>query len=44
MKGAVAVLDVGKTNVKLALFDEAGAAIWERSTAQPLLARPALSA
>jgi sugar (pentulose or hexulose) kinase len=29
--GAVAVLDVGKTNVKLALFDAEGQALWERS-------------
>jgi sugar (pentulose or hexulose) kinase len=32
MSGAVAVLDVGKSNVKLALFDRAGAVLWERST------------
>jgi sugar (pentulose or hexulose) kinase len=32
MSGAVAVLDVGKSNVKLALFDPAGAVLWERST------------
>ncbi len=32
MDGAVAVLDVGKTNVKLALFAPDGALLWERST------------
>ncbi len=31
MDGAVAVLDVGKTNVKLALFASDGALLWERS-------------
>jgi sugar (pentulose or hexulose) kinase len=31
MPGAVAVLDIGKTNVKLALFGADGALLWERS-------------
>jgi sugar (pentulose or hexulose) kinase len=31
MSGAVAVLDVGKTNVKLALFAPDGALLWDRS-------------
>jgi sugar (pentulose or hexulose) kinase len=45
MSGAVAVLDVGKTNVKLALFAPDGAAIWERSTPnRPLNAPPYLHA
>ena len=40
MSGAVAVLDIGKTNVKLALFDAAGALLWERSTPNKVLAGP----
>ncbi len=32
MSGAVAVLDIGKTNVKLALFAPDGTILWERST------------
>src|SRR5271170_3923869 len=45
MGGAVAVLDVGKTNVKLALFDPAGAVLWERSTPnRPLPGPPYLHA
>ena len=32
MSGAAAVLDIGKTNVKLATFAEDGALLWERST------------
>jgi L-fuculokinase len=31
MSGAVAVLDIGKTNVKVVLFDASGALLWERS-------------
>src|SRR5271154_889512 len=45
MSGAVAVLDVGKTNVKLALFEASGALLWERSTPnRPLPAPPYLHA
>ena len=44
MSGAVAVLDVGKTNVKLALFDPGGVVLWERSNSQPPAAGPSLSA
>jgi sugar (pentulose or hexulose) kinase len=33
MSGAIAVLDIGKTNVKLALFSPDGAIQWERSMA-----------
>jgi sugar (pentulose or hexulose) kinase len=45
MSGAVAVLDVGKTNVKLALFGPDGSALWERSTPnRPLPAPPYLHA
>ena len=45
MSGAVAVLDVGKTNVKLVLFAPDGAEIWERSTPnRPLPAPPYLHA
>jgi sugar (pentulose or hexulose) kinase len=45
MSGAVAVLDVGKTNIKLALFDPSGAVLWERSTPnRPLPAPPYLHA
>ena len=45
MSGAVAVLDVGKTNVKLALFDPGGAVLWERSTPnRPLPGPPYLHA
>jgi len=33
MQGAVAVLDIGKTNVKLALFDAERTLLWERTTA-----------
>ena len=32
MSGAAAVLDIGKTNVKLATFADDGALLWERST------------
>jgi len=32
MNGAAAVLDIGKTNVKLATFAEDGVLLWERST------------
>jgi sugar (pentulose or hexulose) kinase len=32
MNGAVAVLDIGKTNVKLEVFASNGALVWERST------------
>jgi sugar (pentulose or hexulose) kinase len=32
MNGATAVLDIGKTNVKLATFAQDGALLWERST------------
>src|SRR5277367_3064573 len=45
MSGTVAVLDVGKTNVKLALFDPGGAVLWERSTPnRPLPGPPYLHA
>ncbi len=39
MGKAVAVLDVGKTNVKVALFDE-GRLLWERSTPNRVLPGP----
>ena len=43
MSGAVAVLDVGKTNVKLALFSRQGETLWERSQPnRPLPAPPYL--
>ena len=38
--GATAVLDVGKTNVKLALFAPDGALLWERATPNRPLLRP----
>src|SRR5271169_4647589 len=45
MRGAVAVLDVGKTNVKLALFAPDGAGLWESSTPnRPLSGPPYLHA
>jgi len=45
MTGAIAVLDVGKSNVKLALFEPGGALLWERSTPnRPLPAPPYLHA
>ncbi|MBV8474816.1 MAG: sugar kinase, partial [Hyphomicrobiales bacterium] len=40
MDGAVAVLDVGKTNVKLALFASDGALLWERSRPNEVLPGP----
>ncbi len=40
MPGAVAVLDIGKTNVKLALFGADGALLWERSTPNHVLPGP----
>ena len=40
MSGSVAVLDVGKTNVKLAVFDEEGALLWERTTPNRILPGP----
>lgn len=39
MSQAVAVLDVGKTNVKLALFDQ-GRLLWEKSTPNRILPGP----
>ena len=33
MRDAVAVLDIGKTNVKVVCFDDAGAILFERSGA-----------
>ncbi|HEV3043697.1 MAG TPA: sugar kinase [Roseiarcus sp.] len=39
MSEAVAVLDVGKTNIKLALFDE-GKLLWEKSTPSRVLPGP----
>jgi sugar (pentulose or hexulose) kinase len=38
--GAVAVLDVGKTNVKVALFAPDGAVLWERTQANAVLGGP----
>ena len=40
MSGAVAVLDIGKTNVKLELFAPDGAILWERSTPNRVLPGP----
>ena len=40
MTGATAVLDIGKTNVKLALFAPDGALLWERSTPNRVLPAP----
>jgi sugar (pentulose or hexulose) kinase len=40
MPGAVAVLDIGKTNVKLELFNSERALLWERSTANRVLPGP----
>jgi len=40
MAGAVAVLDIGKTNVKLALFGLDGALLWERATPNRVLPGP----
>jgi sugar (pentulose or hexulose) kinase len=40
---AVAVLDVGKTNVKLAVFDTGGAGLWERSIANRSVPGPPYS-
>ncbi len=40
MSGSVAVLDVGKTNVKLAVFDASGALLWERATPNEILPSP----
>jgi sugar (pentulose or hexulose) kinase len=40
MPGAVAVLDIGKTNVKLEVFDAERALLWERSTANRTLPGP----
>ena len=34
MKGCVAVLDIGKTNTKLVVFDPAGKVVAERSQRQ----------
>ncbi|HLW92825.1 MAG TPA: FGGY family carbohydrate kinase [Roseiarcus sp.] len=39
MSGVVAVLDIGKTNVKLALFDQ-GKLLWEKSTPSRVLPGP----
>jgi sugar (pentulose or hexulose) kinase len=40
MPGAAAVLDVGKTNVKLELFAPDGALLWERSTPNRVVPAP----
>lgn len=40
MTGVVAVVDIGKTNVKLALFAPDGALLWERSTPNRVLPGP----
>ena len=40
MSGAVAVLDIGKTNVKVELFAAGGAILWERSTPNGVLPGP----
>ncbi len=40
VNGAAAVLDIGKTNVKLATFADDGALLWERSTPNRVLAGP----
>jgi sugar (pentulose or hexulose) kinase len=40
MPGAAAVLDIGKTNVKLALFAPDGALLWERSTPNRVVPGP----
>jgi sugar (pentulose or hexulose) kinase len=40
MTGAVAVLDIGKTNVKIALFGADGALLWERSMPNRVLPGP----
>ena len=40
MPGAVAVLDLGKTNVKLELFSADGALLWERSAPNRVLPGP----
>ena len=40
MAGTVAVLDVGKTNVKLALFAPGGALLWERSSPNLVMPGP----
>ena len=40
MLGTAAVLDVGKTNVKLELFAPDGALLWERSTPNRVMPAP----
>jgi sugar (pentulose or hexulose) kinase len=40
VSGATAVLDVGKTNIKLALFSPDGALLWERSQPNPVRSGP----
>ena len=40
MTGAIAVLDIGKTNVKLALFAHGGALLWTRSLPNRVLPAP----
>jgi sugar (pentulose or hexulose) kinase len=40
MNGAAAVLDIGKTNVKLAIFAGDGVLLWERSTPNRVSAGP----
>ena len=40
MSGAVAVLDIGKTNIKLEVFAPDGAILWERSTPNRVLSGP----
>jgi L-fuculokinase len=40
MTGDVAVLDIGKTNVKIELFDAGGALLWERSMPNRVLPGP----
>jgi sugar (pentulose or hexulose) kinase len=40
MSGAVAVLDIGKSNIKVELFDAARQLLWERTTANRVLPGP----
>jgi sugar (pentulose or hexulose) kinase len=40
MPGAVAVLDIGKTNVKLDLFDDKRTLLWQRATANRVVPGP----
>jgi sugar (pentulose or hexulose) kinase len=40
MPGAIAVLDIGKTNIKLELFDAERALLWERASPNRVLSGP----